>query len=170
MSVQTQIDRLSEAKTSLSTWLTDNGVTVPDGTLMDGLVALLIGVKTGGGLPEGITAIATGTFTPSAEISAVDYDVEHGLGATPTRAILFPEDNGSTVSSKYGIQLYAVAAVPSYFSSDGLTRTGMLVRISGATDGYSYGASTLTSTLLRVSAGTNLRLLKGVRYRWYVWY
>lgn len=47
MSVQSEIDRLAGAKAGLSSWLSNNGVTVPAGTNLNGLVELLEGLQMG---------------------------------------------------------------------------------------------------------------------------
>lgn len=47
MSVQSEIDRLAGAKAGLSSWLENNGVTVPAGTNLNGLVELLGRVQMG---------------------------------------------------------------------------------------------------------------------------
>ena len=49
MSIQTEIARINGAKADLQSWVEENGVTVPDGTLIDGLVELVKTVETGGG-------------------------------------------------------------------------------------------------------------------------
>lgn len=49
MSVQTQIDRISGAVSAALAALTEKGVTVPDGTKVDGLAALIAAIEAGGG-------------------------------------------------------------------------------------------------------------------------
>ena len=49
MSIQTQIDRISESVSAALTALTEKGVTVPDGTKVDGLAALISAIESGGG-------------------------------------------------------------------------------------------------------------------------
>lgn len=49
MSIQTELARIKGAKADLRSWVEENGVTVPDGTLIDGLVELAKTVETGGG-------------------------------------------------------------------------------------------------------------------------
>ena len=49
MSIQTELTRIKGAKADLQSWVEENGVTVPDGTLIDGLVELAKTVETGGG-------------------------------------------------------------------------------------------------------------------------
>lgn len=48
MSVQTQIDRISVAVSAALAALTEKGVTVPDGTKVDGLAALIESIEAGG--------------------------------------------------------------------------------------------------------------------------
>ena len=86
MSVQAQIDRLTGAKTNLSTWLTGNGVTVPDGALLDELVALLGDVEVGGG-----AKVATGTTIFSEVPSTITLiTFEHNLGVVPKIFAIYP--------------------------------------------------------------------------------
>lgn len=56
------------------------GVTVPDGTLLDGMAALIESIEAGGG-----AKIATGSFTPTADCNY--YEITHNLGEKPTLAI-----------------------------------------------------------------------------------
>ena len=63
MSVQTQIDRISEAVQSALAALTEKGVTVPDGTKVDGLAALIANIEDGSTLT--VTAPALCTVTVS---------------------------------------------------------------------------------------------------------
>ena len=49
MSIQTELARIKGAKADLKSWVEENGVVVPDGTLIDGLVELAKTVETGGG-------------------------------------------------------------------------------------------------------------------------
>lgn len=49
MSIQSQIDRLSQAKTDIKTAIEGKGVTVPTETTLDGMGALISSIETGGG-------------------------------------------------------------------------------------------------------------------------
>lgn len=49
MSIQTELARIKGAKADLRSWVEENGVVVPDGTLLDGLVELAKTIETGGG-------------------------------------------------------------------------------------------------------------------------
>ena len=49
MSIKTEITRLQNAKTSIKTAIEGKGVTVPDGTKLDGMAALVDSISSGGG-------------------------------------------------------------------------------------------------------------------------
>lgn len=49
MSVQSEIARLQNAKAAIKTAIEGKGVTVPDGTLLDGMAALIESIEAGGG-------------------------------------------------------------------------------------------------------------------------
>lgn len=52
MSIKTEITRLQNAKTSIKTAIEGKGVTVPDGTKLDGMAALVDSISSGG-FPNG---------------------------------------------------------------------------------------------------------------------
>lgn len=72
MSVQTEINRISSAKSAISTAITNKGVTVPSGTKIDGMATLIGQISTGtdtsdatltsgGQMLSGVTAYSKGT-------------------------------------------------------------------------------------------------------------
>ena len=66
MSIQTELTRLTNAKAAIQTAIEGKGVTVPSGTLLDGMAALIDSIETGGG-----------SANPTATAKAVnfrDYD------------------------------------------------------------------------------------------------
>lgn len=67
MSVQTEINRIESAKTAIATAIAGKGVTVPSGTKIDGMAALIEGIEAGGG---GGTSVETCTVN----ISSTSYD------------------------------------------------------------------------------------------------
>ena len=84
MSVQTEITRIESAKTAIATAIEGKGVTVPDGTKLDGMAALIEGIEaSGGGSGTNVDwrgfPVLTGTFTPSEDISS-DYTVSFQEG------------------------------------------------------------------------------------------
>lgn len=49
MSIQTELTRITNAKTAIKTAIEGKGVTVPAGTLLDGMAALIESIQAGGG-------------------------------------------------------------------------------------------------------------------------
>ena len=52
MSIQTELTRITNAKAAIKTAIEGKGVTVPDGTLLDGMAALIESIEAGGGSSE----------------------------------------------------------------------------------------------------------------------
>ena len=76
MSVQSEITRIESAKTAIATAIEGKGVTVPEGTKLDGLAALVESIEAGGG------NFATGTFTTTDDITS-NVVINHNLGVKP---------------------------------------------------------------------------------------
>ena len=84
MSIQTELTRVINAKAAIKTAIEGKGVTVPDGTLLDGMAALIDSIDAGGG---GGGNIVAGTYTP-ASTQTNRVTVTHNLGKEPT-GVLF---------------------------------------------------------------------------------
>ena len=83
MSVQSEITRLENAKNSISTAITNKGVTVPSGTKLDGMAALIGNIESGGAnlQTKSVTYIENGTNTITPDdgydgLSSVDVTVD----------------------------------------------------------------------------------------------
>lgn len=84
MSIQSEIDRIVGAKTAIATAIEGKGVTVPEGTKLDGMASLIESIEaSGGGSGTNVDwrgfPVLTGTFTPSEDISS-DYTVSFQEG------------------------------------------------------------------------------------------
>ena len=77
MSVQTEITRIESAKTAIATAIEGKGVTVPEGTKLDGMAALVEAISAGGGMN-----FVTGTFTTTDDITS-NIVITHDLGVKP---------------------------------------------------------------------------------------
>lgn len=77
MSVQSEITRLENAKSAIKAAIEGKGVTVPSGTLLDGMAALIESIEAGGG---GVK-IAFGTIVLSEPSSKVEFTHNFGEGA-----------------------------------------------------------------------------------------
>lgn len=105
MSVQTQIDRISGAVSDALAALTEKGVTVPEGTKVDGLAALIAAIEAGGGgggvelQYNRLYPAATGTFTPAARTlfnTDAPLVIEHNAGIKPFVVLVTSNGMAST--------------------------------------------------------------------------
>lgn len=90
MSVQSEITRLNTAKSNIATAITNKGVTVPSGTTLDGMAALIDGIETGG---------SGGTSVETCTINLTNFDGNIDIGECVYTAVI---DN-EIVSTKINI-------------------------------------------------------------------
>lgn len=105
MSIQTELTRIKNAKAAIKAAIEGKGVTVPDGTLLDGMAALVESIEAGGG--SGGAQLAYGTFTPAAD--TYDYVVTHNLGVKPDFIVVWSSD-ASTPSTSKGVLAIGTSA------------------------------------------------------------
>lgn len=75
MSIQTELTRIANAKAAIKTAIEGKGVTVPDGTLLDGMAALIESIEAGGGgFDSNHVDIAYGSFVTAEEDKGVIVD------------------------------------------------------------------------------------------------
>ena len=166
MSIQTELTRITNAKTAIKTAIEGKGVTVPDGTLLDGMAALIASIEAGGG---GVTGITYGIYIPS--VTGYDHTIEHGLGVVPK---IFAICAGSRV----GAGRYVLD------SAHGFSDRNLLFRMSrldagNSPSGYIEGLYNITqssfvkntaiakATAENISVGGNYILTAGVEYFWF---
>ena len=118
MSIQTELTRIANAKAAIKTAIEGKGVTVPDGTLLDGMAALIESIEAGGG--GGIRA-AYGTVVPTS-LSSMDFvAIEHGLGVRPSFIISFVLPDGNTETeadfAQWSFSSYDYGAIKIYKNS-----------------------------------------------------
>ena len=76
MSIQTDLTRIKNAKAAIKAAIEGKGVTVPDGTLLDGMAALIESIEAGGGEETLFgTYFETGSIIPASDITA-DYTIQ----------------------------------------------------------------------------------------------
>lgn len=107
MSIQTELTRITNAKAAIKTAVEGKGVTVPDGTLLDGMASLIESIQAGSG--GGMTGnIATGSYTLGADITQTtitimttdEWQTNYGDFPTTLYAAVF-EENPDEITSGY---------------------------------------------------------------------
>lgn len=99
MSIQTDLTRIKNAKAAIKSAIEGKGVTVPDGTLLDGMAALIESIEAGGGgdlSALGISKMAAGTITIA--LSRSSLTIDHQLGAIPKIIFVYTKDYGVVLS------------------------------------------------------------------------
>ena len=101
MSIQTELTRLTNAKSAIKAAVEGKGVTVPDGTLLDGMAALIESIEAGGGTTYG-------AYIPSEDLSIYNANIVIETGNThASNGIIYCEDYKS-LSSGYDILFLVV--------------------------------------------------------------
>lgn len=128
------------------------------------------GSSGGGGLPEEISALATGTIIPTSNITA-DYTVTHNLGKTPDFAVLMLVEDAETTALK-STQLFQMLSHKPFNSNGTINYTrGLTVyqSSSGAASNTIVTAmdtSYANETSVKFRALSNQPLKAGYTYRW----
>lgn len=128
MSIQTELTRITNAKTAIKTAIEGKGVTVPDGTLLDGMASLIESIEAGGGGGN----IVAGTYTPASK-QTNRVTVTHNLGKEPT-GVLFAKYH-QTINSGADTVLFlwqSGGVGIRYFVYKGSTITNGQLSVSGA--------------------------------------
>ena len=101
MSIQAELTRLTAAKAAIQAAIEGKGVTVPSGTLLDGMSELIQAIQAGGG------NIASGTISwATIPSTIVKTEFVHNLGVAPKLFLICPAfDIRSTPTKNIGIHL-----------------------------------------------------------------
>lgn len=133
------------------------------------MATMITGIETGGGLPDGVSAIASGTFTPTSTITT-SYSVEHGLGTTPDFFIVVASDtipygnafmHESFVRFSFSYNNKTYSGVRSYSSANSTAAVNSYSQVLTDNSGCVSGSHFTISHV-----GMNERLLTFFTYRW----
>ena len=90
MSVQSEITRLANAKNAIATAIEGKGVTVPEGTKLDGMAPLIESIEAGGGAENLFgTYFETGSIIPASDITS-NYTIEFQINFTQIPGNIVP--------------------------------------------------------------------------------
>lgn len=172
MSIQTELTRLTNAKAAIQAAIEGKGVTVPSGTLLDGMAALIDAIEAGGG-----GKIATGTVIPA---DAESITIEHGLGEVPNVFFWCTTDfvNHNT-TSKFGSLVVESIANSDTFCGGYIDGQSFVLYTNGShsngnrymlysnnKDSYSRNIYMLNSNNIRSGSGVLAHTMAGETVRW----
>ena len=115
MSISSEITRISNATTAIAQSIANKGVTVPSGTKIDGMAALIDSIQTGGGgavQPSKaltVTSNGTTTITPDAPYEAikqVNLTVNVASGGGGARPATLTITSQSYNGNRYGMFIF----------------------------------------------------------------
>ena len=121
MSIQTELTRIINAKAAIKTAVEGKGVTVPDGTLLDGMASLIESIEAGGG-----GGFVTGTFTLAKNIVGYviaqvehipDFVLVYRIDSTAPGDYVFTVIASARVGNEVYQAAYRNASSPSAFKS-----------------------------------------------------
>lgn len=90
MSIQTELTRITNAKAAIKTAIEGKGVTVPDGTMLDGMAALIEAIQAGG---SNKLYCETVTFAANTKT----YEINHDLGEIPNFLLYFTQSTNKSL-------------------------------------------------------------------------
>lgn len=124
MSIQTELTRITNAKAAIKAAIEGKGVTVPDGTLLDGMASLIDSIEAGGGGAK----VAQGSFTLTSDSKS--YTIHHGLGDVPDFFVLLRDYSYEKTTGTFLSSVYITKANNSYSYIVGKNTSGKLVALS----------------------------------------
>lgn len=154
MSVQTEIDRIKNAKTAISTAIASKGVNVPDGTKLDGMAHLINSIGTGGG-------DVTPPTTPTDGKTRVYIHLEYGrtspmLGVCPNGTVTVDWGDGTEPDTLTGTSTTTDKWTPTHkYTAPGDYVIALTVK--GTMGFYGNGSGNQYSGILRYASGADAR-------------
>ena len=162
MSVNSEVTRLSSAKTAIASAITAKGVSVPSTTKLDGMAALIASIPAGGsGWPSTITAGDMPVLTSPNLMGVAKYNMS---ALNPAVSITIPR--AGTYRIKYS---YVVGAYPQSLSnvptgSIRLRKNGSTVTTHSSTSSNYTPTAKTASRDMTLAAGDVLELYGSAAY------
>lgn len=195
MSIQTELSRIINAKAAIRAAIEGKGVTVPDGTLLDGMAALIESIEAGGGggsfdlsnFLQNITDVISFSFTPARDEAG--YTIHKpSTNSIPRMGFVYADDI-SYAYNKSILCFWLYTAVDPYtdvssganlqahiFTSGESTigaRLNKAILITNAsTKGCLSSTSTLTYITIKSQTVTNNKAIfkAGIKYNGFVFF
>ena len=165
MSIQSEITRIESAKTAIATAIEGKGVTVPEGTKLDGMAPLIESIETG------INATG-GTITVSSDVN--NYVLTHGLGEVPKFFVIGMIEDSGTLTGKTYILIgafgfsdaesqYRIFTSSNLYAPSGIFKKAAITMTNSIKQSI-VGANEETITV--ASSGGTHKLIAGATYYW----
>ena len=173
MSVKTQIDRIKAAKEAIATAIAEKGVTVPVGAQIDGMAGLIAAIVSGGGMPEGVSALASGEYVPSSDINSRAF-VDHGLGVTPNFCVWVMTDAVTEVPESavlFGLMVHKEHPYGAAYPDIKYLGSFMFWGYDSGKNSKAMGSAVtatnyFTPTQVALCGNASIKLKAGYKYRW----
>ena len=165
MSIQTELTRITNAKSAIKTAIEGKGVTVPDGTLLDGMAALVESIEAGGG------RVARGTWVQASD--GYYNTITHNLGKVPELAVIW-ETNGKSSAKGQCLIGVTLTSISLYMKSTGTGSSGPYgqyyssnvgITGSGSSSESVFGAANTTTIIF---ANLNNKIIAGSSYEYII--
>ena len=158
MSIQTELTRLTNAKAAIKTAIEGKGVTVPEGTLLDGMAALIESIEAGGGTISGkkfISGEITFSETPTSEIT-----ISHDNVGFRSQPFVFLASDAAAPSNNTGALISARKGSGVYVNSS--RQFSVLSSTSKTIDYDNYAHD----TSFKIKSDSAKKMLAGKTYIW----
>ena len=150
MSVQSEINRIVSAKSDISTAITNKGVTVPSGTKLDGMAALIDSISGG---EDVIIKKVTFRISSNYLLSDNRCVVTHNCGKIPKAVFIFSNNTNQTYLG-YGY-------IFNFSGSNNTTDVTMYTSFGGSNNTFSVA---FTTTTMKFTQDSNKRYKSRTSY------
>ena len=161
MSIQTELTRLTNAKAAIKTAIEGKGVTVPSGTLLDGMAALIMSIPTS----SGDIKIEQGSVTFAEEQSSYTFVTD-----SPDIFIAYVEDDSKPVysSSNYIWMIIQDTRLFNYYGD--MRKTSYILGYNQGSKKYYTPIKTECTSIGRFTSTDFNSRLGAKTYKWYAIY
>ena len=178
MSIQSELARLTNAKAAIQAAIEGKGVTVPDGTLLDGMASLIEGIEAGVSISYGrLKSVTNGTFTVAerTEISSdVPYVLQHNAGVIPFMITIEANTTKSSGDLNYIVCFRRSGLNDSTkgysYSTRRNTANYIFYASYGGETGFTMSNSWNTETAKIFQYNTTMYFNAGITYKWVAYY
>lgn len=166
MSIQTELTRITNAKAAIKAAIEGKGVTVPDGTMLDGMATLIESIEAGGA-----SGISFGVYTPAT--TGYTHTIEHGLGTIPKIFVICCGTYSLESSKKYVLDsahgfsdrniIYQMYRINGEYTPRGY----IVENISITQTSFAKNTALAKANSDNISVGGNYQLFAGLEYYWF---